>query len=96
MNVTAQGGIIIALLSLLVAIGVKAEFVDAAPPVDPTVTRFSVTPVGAGQYVMRAREKIFFCKGNQCTVIKLINVPGQVAAPPFVQPSAPVTPEPSQ
>ena len=89
MNVTGQGGIIIGLLTLLVAIGVKAEFVDMAPPIDPGPTRFSVTPVGAGQYVMRAREKIFFCKGNQCTVIKLINVPGPAAAPQSTPPEAP-------
>ena len=89
MNVSVQGGIIIVLLSLLVAIGVKAEFTNTAPPIDPAVTRFSVTPVGAGQYVMRARDKIFFCKGNQCTVIKLINVPGQAAAPQSAPPEAP-------
>lgn len=93
MNKTVQGGIIIALLLVLVAIGVKAEFVDTAPPVDSATTRFSVTPIGAGQYVMRAREKIFFCKGNQCTGIKLINAPGQAAAPGA---TAPRTPEPTQ
>jgi len=92
MNVTGQGAIIIGLLTLLVAIGVKAEFDDTAPPINPAATLFSVTAVGAGQYVMRAREKIFFCKGNQCTVIKLINVPGQVAAP---QPTPPEAPTPS-
>lgn len=92
MNVTGQGAIIIGLLTLLVAIGVKAEFVDTAPRLDPAATLFSVTAVGAGQYVMRAREKIFFCKGNQCTVIKLINVPGQAAAP---QPTPPQAPAPS-
>jgi hypothetical protein len=92
-NVTGQGVIIIGLLSLLVAIGVKVEFVDAAPPpINPAATLFSVTAVGAGQYVMCAREKIFFCKGNQCTVIKLINVPGQAAAP---QPTPPAPPAPS-
>jgi hypothetical protein len=92
MQVTGQGGIIIGLLTLLVAIGVKEEFVDVAPPIDPAATLFSVTSVGAGQYVMRAREKIFFCKGNQCTVIKLINVPGQAAAP---RPTPPEAPAPS-
>ncbi|TDJ37022.1 MAG: hypothetical protein E2O54_16145 [Gammaproteobacteria bacterium] len=91
MNV--QGGIIIALLSVLVAIGIKTSFLDTSPANDSAPAGFTVTPIGAGQYVMRAREKIFFCKGNQCTGIKLITTPAQAAAPS--QPAEAQTTEPS-
>ncbi len=91
MNV--QGGIIIVLLSVLIAIGIKTSFVDTGPASDSAPVGFSVTPVGAGQYVMRAREKIFFCKGNQCTGIKLIATPGQ---PTAAQNPEPQTREPSE
>ena len=90
MNV--QGGIIIALLSVLVAIAGKMAFMETSPAGDTAPVGFAVTPIGAGQYVMRAGEKIFFCKGNQCTGIKLIATPGQAPAqqspePPISEPS---------
>ncbi len=88
-----QGGIIIALLSVLVAIAAKAAFMDTDPTSDAGPIGFAVTPIGAGQYVMRAGEKIFFCKGNQCTGIKLIATPGQVPAQPPIEPP---TAEPSE
>ena len=91
MNVPA--GIIIALLSVLVEVAVKTAFMDQDPASDAAPIGFAVTPIGAGQYVMRAGEKIFFCKGNQCTGIKLIATPGQV---PAQQSTEPPTSEPSE
>ena len=92
MNV--QAGFIIALLSVLVAVAVKTAFMDTDPAAsDAAPIGFAVTPIGAGQYVMRAGEKIFFCKGNQCTGIKLIATPGQ--APAQQSNEAPIS-EPSE
>jgi len=73
--VTAQGGIIIALLAALVIIegwGLWPDISGAATPAAPQPPAFSVTSTGEGQYVMRANDNIFFCVGNRCTTIQLI------------------------
>ena len=75
-----QAGIVIFLLVALVALEVSSEFRNWDPtPVAITAppAEFGVTPTGAGQYVMRASKKIFYCVRNKCTSIQLIAAPKQ-------------------
>ncbi len=85
-----QSGLIIALLAALVAFAAVAEFRKtpaATPSVDgATPAEFSVTPIAAGQYVMRANDQIYYCVANRCTGIQRVQVPANGAAG---QPSAP-------
>jgi hypothetical protein len=85
--VTAQGGIIIALLTALVVLegwGLWPDISGTAATAAPQPPAFSVTSTGEGQYVMRANDNIFFCVGNRCTTIQLITAqqkPQQPAGP---------------